>query len=62
MIDMSPLSRIFRDGDYRPGIVATAGTFSGTMDDGRTMILNWIAGKRPQVIAFKGDKYSVVFN
>lgn len=62
MIDMSPLSRIFRDGDYRPGIVATVGTFSGNMDDGRTMILNWTAGKRPQVIAFKGDKYSVVFN
>ena len=62
MMDMSPLSRIFRDGDYRPGSIATAATFSGTMDDGRTMILNWTAGKRPQVIAFKGDRYSVVFN
>ena len=62
MIDISPLSRIFRDGEFRTGIIATVGTFSGTMDDGRTMILNWTAGKRPQVIAFKGDRYSVVFN
>lgn len=62
MIDMSPLSRIFRDGEYRSGIIATAGTFSGTMDDGRTMILNWTAGKRPQVIVFKGNEFSVMFN
>ena len=62
MIDMCPLSRIFRDGEFRPGIIATAGTFSGTMDDGRTMILNWTAGKRPQVIVFKGNEFSVLNN
>lgn len=62
MIDMCPLSRIFRDGEYRSGIIATAGTFAGTMDDGHTMILNWTAGKRPQVIVFKGDKFSVLIN
>jgi len=32
------------------------------MDDGRTMILNWTAGKRPQVIAFKGNEFSVLIN
>ncbi len=62
MVDIKPISRVFRDGEFFPGFIATKATYCGVMEDGSTMILNWTAGQRPQVMVVNGEKSTWVIN